>query len=123
MHGFGYVHALFDRRTIPTDDEMCLLHLPEPPYFPASEALVNLRFAFEAAGPALAISRASAVRVLRALRSLWFGDRTVERIRATMIDPGGIDVATTDRLLAWLELNRVKTVDLTRLLVDRPWSA
>ncbi len=56
---------------------MCLLHFPEAPYFPVSEALVNLRFALEQQQAALGISGRIESRAPRHLRDvLWFGDRT-----------------------------------------------
>ena len=121
MRGFGEVYAMFDRFDDFTDDEMCLLHLPEPPWFPASEALVNVRYGLEQRGRTFGIGAAAGAIVIDALRELWFGDRTEERIRAVMTEGAGIDPATVTAFLCWLRLNRVKTIDLRRLLQCRPW--
>jgi hypothetical protein len=123
MQGFGYVHSLFHRFDDFTDDEMCLLHFPEPPWFPVSEALVNLRYAFERQGRTLGISQDSERRVLAALMTLWFGDRTQARMRAVMQQHGGIEAPVADALLAWLKQHRVKTIDLIDLMAARPWQA
>jgi hypothetical protein len=121
MRGHGWVHAQFARHADFTDDEMCLLHVPEPPWFPVSEALVNVRYALERRPPALGIPDAAASRVVHALRELWFGDRTEARIRRVMVEHAGIEPAAADTLLAWLRQHRVKTLDLADLLARRPW--
>jgi hypothetical protein len=121
MRGFGYVHAQFERFADFTDDEMCLLHVPQPPYVPISEALVNLRFALERNKAALKISDESQRRLLSALRDLWFGERTEERIRHLMLESAGFEPSSAERLLAWLRRHRVKTLDLVELMTLRPW--
>jgi hypothetical protein len=121
MRGFGYVHAQFERIADFADDEVCLLHFPEPPYFPVSEALVNVRFALDRKRDELRISRRSESALIAALRGLWFGDRTEETLRALMREHGKIRAESAEALLAWIKLNRVKTIDLADLLVRRPW--
>jgi hypothetical protein len=121
MLGFGVVHAMFDRFEDFTDDEMCLLHFPEPPYFPLSEPLVNLRHALDRRGRDLGISRASIGETIGRLRALWFGDRTEQRIRSIMVGPAGVDEHRVTALLEWLRRHRAKTTDLQRLLTTRPW--
>jgi hypothetical protein len=121
MRGFGDVYAQFDRHEDFTDDEMCLLHFPEAPWFPLSEPLVNLRHAFECQGSALGISGDAAAVVVDQLRGLWFGDRTLARMRSTMVELAGIPAPSADALLLWLTRNRAKTKDLENLLRQRPW--
>src|SRR5262245_11403994 len=123
MLGFGYVYSLFHEVDDFTDDEMCLLHFPESPYFPVSEALVNLRYALREQGRALGISSDAAAPLGADLRALWFGDRTEERIRRIMVERIGIWPANADRLLDWMRHHRVKTLDLSDLLTQRPWGA
>lgn len=119
MRGFGYVYAQFERFADFTDDEMCLLHFPEEPFFPLTEALVNLRYALEQTG--FGISDAAAKRLLAALRELWFGDRTEATIRRLMLDHAGIAAASADAMLDWLRHHRVKTIDLAGLMARQPW--
>lgn len=121
MRGHGYVYAQFHRFRDFTDDELCLIHVPEAPYFPVSEALVNVRYALERNRRELNICDAAAARLVRDLRNLWFGDRTETRIRALMIERAGIDPASADVMLGWLRRHRVKTLDLADLLARRPW--
>ncbi|MFL6664520.1 MAG: TfuA-like protein [Rhizobacter sp.] len=121
MHGFGYVYRQFARFADFTDDEMCLLHVPDPPYFPVTEALVNLRYALEQRQVAWRISDASAAVLLERLRAMWFGHRTAERMRQVMVEEAGIDAMAADALLAWTRDNRVKALDLAAILAARPW--
>ena len=41
MCGFGWVYDAFAGPLQLHDDEACLLHFPEAPWFPVTEALVN----------------------------------------------------------------------------------
>ena len=121
MRGHGWVHAQFARRADFQDDEMALLHLGEPPYFALTEALVNLRYAFERRGGALGITHRSQRRAVAVLRELWFGERSIERMHETLVGPAAIDAAAARRLLAWMAAHRVKTIDLDALMRERPW--
>jgi hypothetical protein len=120
MRGYGYVYAQFERHVDFTDDETCLLHFPEAPYFAVSEPLVNLRYALEARGASLGISQASADEVLSAMKSLWFGDRTPEAMREAL-GRAGVVPDRADELMHWLSRHRVKEMDLVRLMAERPW--
>ena len=123
MLGFGEVYAMFECFGDFTDDEMCLLHFPEAPYFPVTEALVNLRYALDQRGPELGIAGAQAAAVIDTLRALWFGDRTPERMRSALLEQGRMRPQAADQLLLWLTENRLKTLDLERLLRAQPWHA
>lgn len=122
MQGFGYVYSMFAELADFADDEMCVLHFPLAPYFPVSEALVNVRYALQQNRRRLFISEAAEAAVLAQLRTLWFGDRTDDRIRSILINHGDMSAEQADTLLAWTACNRVKTLDLVDLLTSRPWS-
>lgn len=121
MRGFGHVYAMLRRFEDFTDDEMCQLHFPEPPYFPVSEPLVNLRFALARLRHRLGIAEDAADAAIKALREMWFGDRTLERMRQAMVGRGRIEAAKADAVLDGLVHRRVKTLDLRRLLLRCPW--
>ena len=70
MRGFGEVAAMFEQFEDFTDDEMCLLHYPEAPWFPVSEALVNVRYALHQRQRDLGISDEAAALLLGELRAL-----------------------------------------------------
>lgn len=123
MRGFGGVYAMFERHAEFADDEMCLLHCPEPPYFPVTEPLVNVRHALEQRGAELGIHAASARAAIEALRALWFGERTPERVREALLYQAGMAPDAAQALLDWLSSNRLKSTDLARLVATRPWIA
>jgi hypothetical protein len=121
MRGFGWVFSMFERLDDFTDDEMCLLHFPEPPHFPVSEALVNVRYALETRKRELGIADGAAELLVSALQALWFGDRTEEVIRRLAIDVAHMEPAAIKTLLDWLPSNRIKSIDLAQLMAVRPW--
>jgi len=123
MRGFGEVFAMFERFDDFTDDELCLLHFPEPPWFPVTEALVNLRHALAVQGPVLGIDAGAGRAVVDALRGLWFGERSLQRMQALLCSLGRCSPAQAEALLSWLAANRLKTLDLQRLLQAKPWRA
>jgi hypothetical protein len=120
MHGFGHVYERLSRHEDFTDDEMCLLHFPEDPWFPLTEALVNLRYAVDVRGDALGLAPDATARALAALSRAWFGDRTPEFMRAALVE-AGVPARDADTLLAWTAANRVKSLDLWQLMQARPW--
>lgn len=122
MHGFGWVYRQFARFEDFPDDELCLLHMPTEPFEPITEALVNVRFALEHQGSVLGIAPRSRQRLLAALRRLWFGERTPERIVELMVGDAGIQPDAARRLLDWMGHHRVKNIDLESLLRQRPWT-
>lgn len=121
MHGHGWVYAQFARHDDFTDDELCLTHFPEPPWFPVSEPLVNLRHALEQHGARLGIAPAAGQAAIARLGALWFGDRTLERMQAALVDDGGVAPQAAGALLQAMQAARVKTLDLQSLLRERPW--
>ena len=123
MRGFGWVHALFQRCPDLADDELCLLHAPQEPWFPLTEPLVNLRYALEMQGEALGIDSAAAARLLAGARELWFGDRDRAALRRLMHEAAGLDETRSAALWQWLTTHRVKTLDLAALMSRRPWRA
>lgn len=122
MRGFGYVYDRFASDPDFCDDEACLLYFPESPYFPVSEPLVNLRFAFESFGAEFGITADQATSILSQLRTLWFGDRTQELMAALLRESGATDSCVT-AFMAELKKRPRKQLDLAELLAARPWHA
>jgi len=121
MRGFGEVYATFERMPDLTDDEMCLLHCPEEPYFPVTEALINVRMALEEHGAACNIDAGAAAHLVTRLGQRWFGERSEALIERILVDEAGIAPPDCARWLVWLRANRVKNRDLAELLRIQPW--
>jgi hypothetical protein len=121
MRGFGLVYAMYAGAPALTDDEACLLHYPEAPWFPVSEALVNVREALRRRSRVFGISESAASAIAKILASQWFGERTPQRIQAVLSELAGLDEARATAFLAWLDRHPLKSLDLARLLRCRPW--
>ncbi len=123
MRGFGEVFRLFCQPGDFCDDEVCLLHFPEEPYFPVSEPLVNLRYALAQQGEQLGISSAAGAQLIDYLRGMWFGDRSNETMRDFMHTNLQLDPAVIDAFFGWMTNNRIKNLDLQHLLQQQPWTS
>lgn len=121
MCGFGWVYDAFAGPLQLHDDEACLLHFPEAPWFPVTEALVNLRAALLRRGPAFGIPADVGNDVVRELRHEWFGARSPERIHALLLARMPGQTVAVAAFMAWLQTHPVKALDLARLLRLRPW--
>jgi hypothetical protein len=121
MRGFGDVYATFERMPDLTDDEMCLLHCPEEPYFPVTEALINVRIALEEHGADCNIDARAATHLIARLGALWFGDRSEALIEWILVEELGITAPDCARWLTRLRVDRVKNRDLAELLRVQPW--
>jgi hypothetical protein len=126
LRGFGWVYTQLARRAragadLP-DDEMALLHLPEAPHTPLTEALIDLRHALARRAAALGITPPAAARVTALLREVWFGERSAELMADLLVGPGRVAPRAAAELLAWMHAHPVKRLDLQRLLQRRPWA-
>lgn len=121
MRGFGQIYEMFCQPDDFCDDEVCLLHFPEAPFFPVSEPLVNVRFALSRMATQFGISSADGEQLIAYLRTLWFGERTMEAIGNFMRTRLGLDEAIITQLATWIAANRIKAIDLKNLLAARPW--
>jgi hypothetical protein len=78
MRGYGKVYQMFSRFTDFQDDEVALVHSPDPPYHAGSEPLVHLRVALSAFVRVGILESSQARDAVRSLKKLWFGDRTLQ---------------------------------------------
>lgn len=122
VHGFGQVYERFLREPDFQDDEVALLHSPDPPYSPCSEPLVHLRAALKSWSAARLLGEEDARAIAEHLKSLWYGDRTLPLFRRLVAervtdDPRAqveADIADFDRF-------RIKTRDLQEFLKREAW--
>lgn len=121
MRGFGKVYDMLASLPDFRDDEMCLLHCPEEPFFPVTEALVNVRVALAEHGHACGISSDAQTRLVQRLSDLWFGERSEELIRRILVDEAGVASSGAECWLDRMANSRIKNRDLAALLRERPW--
>lgn len=120
LRGFGWVYQQLEQRPDFTDDELCLLHFPESPWWPVTEALINLRYTLTQLAAQGTWPWSRAQQVLDRLGQHWFGDRTPQRMQRELVR-AGMTPAAAQRCLAWTAAHRVKTLDLTHLMQQQPW--
>lgn len=118
MQGYGKVYEKFLEWDDFQDDEVSLLHGPEPDYFPVSEPLVHFRMCMEFWIKSGKIAPDEASIVLQKLKQMFFGDRTVYVFKQliqqhTSLDP---QLATKD-----FDRYRIKKTDLENFLRNRIW--
>lgn len=118
MRGFGRVFAEFFKHDDLGDDEMALLHSPEPHYWPITEALINIRLFLQDQIKEDNLSSEAANQVITEMKNLYFGDRTIEQF-ACLLKKYQVD--DVENLLQRYCNTQVKSQDLLNLLRDQPW--
>ena len=121
VRGYGQVYKCFFQHEDFRDDEVALLHEQEPPYRSFSEPLVHLRFWLRELVRTRLLSPSQHDQILESLKSMWFGERTLQRVRGMVLDlvPGHED--SVDAMLAQFDRFRVKSLDLVDFLQKQRW--
>jgi hypothetical protein len=120
MRGYGEVYALYCQDGVDfRDDEVTLLHDPDPPFREISEPLVHLRFALAHLRDRGALAGADHDAIIGELMEMWFGERTLgwlrERLRPCCPDEAVVECFRSfDRF-------RCKPLDLLKFMDERPW--
>jgi hypothetical protein len=114
MRGFGAVYRRYADDPRFRDDEVALLHQPDPPYRTFSEPLVHIRAWLDAMVTAGDLAADRRHEILATLMPMWFGDRTHDFLRACV---GASAAKWVDRL----EDFQLKSRDLGDFLHLRPW--
>jgi hypothetical protein len=123
MHGFGEVYEWFCREEDFRDDEVALTHGPTAPYVALSEPLVHIRVWLRELVKTRLLSRAQEKRLLKELMSLWFGERTLSRVRAMVLALIPDRARELDESLAGFDRYRLKSRDLSDFLREQPWKS
>lgn len=122
MLGFGRVFEHFLGDEDYQDDEVALLHSPEPPYIPVTEPLVHVRHWLAAFEAKHRVERQLIQRVVDALKVRWYGERTLETLVSEIDLCGSAAVSSAAReFLACFDLYRVKTLDVSAFFEARVW--
>jgi hypothetical protein len=121
MRGFGTVYAMFRGPVDLQDDEVALLHEPDPPYRALSEPMVHLRAALAALAAAGHLTHRQHQHLTTTMKQRWFGDRTTDalgrELRAVLPPERH---ATVDAALADFAAFRLKSHDLKGFLALHP---
>lgn len=121
MRGYGTVYESFCRDENFRDDEVALVHLPEPPYAPLTEPLIHIRLWLQELVTLRLISSRQRRRVLTSLMAIWFGDRTLSHARELLINEAPHRSKEIERSLEGFDRFRVKSHDLAAFLQEQPW--
>jgi hypothetical protein len=121
MRGFGQAYQCFFQHDDFQDDEVSLLHGDEPPYVPLSEPLLHLRGALSQLVTEGRVANSAAAQIVSELKAMWFGYRTLPRVRTMLrAADGGVDI-TAGELESLVFANRIKRQDLLNFMASKPW--
>jgi hypothetical protein len=123
MRGFGEVYGWFCRDEDFRDDEVALTHAPSAPYLALSEPLVHIRVWLEELVKLRLLTATHERRLLKELMSLWFGERTLSRVRTMVLALVPARAKEIDQTLANFDRFRLKAHDLSNFLRDQPWKS
>lgn len=112
MKGYGEVYRRFEAEEDFQDDEVTLLHEPDPPYRKVSEPLVHFRACVEDLVNKQFLPPDKGASIIDRLKSLYFGDRSLALFKNLLGEAGII----FDDLIRDFEPYRIKERDLERFL-------
>ena len=121
MRGYGEVYEWFCRDDDFRDDEVALTHGPTSPYVALSEPLIHIRVWLQELVKRRLLSAAQEKRLLKELMSMWFGERTLSRVRAMVLAIIPDRAREVDETLAGFDQYRLKSRDLSEFLREQPW--
>ena len=121
VQGFGQVYDWFCRDEHFRDDEVALTHQSTPPYVALSEPLIHIRLWLRELKRIHLLTSRQEQRLLDELMSMWFGERTLHRVRSMVLDSIGVRRDEVDETLANFDRFRVKCHDLFAFLEAQPW--
>jgi hypothetical protein len=123
MKGWGNVFETYRDDPDFRDDEVALLHEPNPPYREGTEPLVHMRAGLADLVERAVITADDSQVILAHLMSLWFGERTLVLLRDLILER---QPEKRDEIQGWFQgfdRFRLKAHDLISFIEQRPWSA
>ena len=122
MLGWGQVYEAYCADPDLRDDEVALLHDPEPPYRESSEPLFHVRLGLRDLVARGVLADQARETIETELDRMWFGYRTLPLIHRRVCEACiGLDVDLDDWLRGF-DRYRVKVSDLVSYLERRPWT-
>ncbi|MFP4002940.1 MAG: TfuA-like protein [Alphaproteobacteria bacterium] len=89
MEGVGRIYRLFRSGILSDDDEVAVIHGPmNAAYGPLSEPMVNIRFTLNRMRRSGLLSRDGAAKACDQLKSLFYPERTLDRLTACLREHG-----------------------------------
>jgi hypothetical protein len=119
MRGYGTVFDMYCADPDFRDDEVALLHEPDPPYREASEPLVHMRMALADLERSGVLSKPQAEAVLGELLPLWFGERDLPLFASLILKQVPDRRTEVQAMIAGFDRYRVKALDLLSYLDNR----
>jgi TfuA protein len=98
MIGVGWVYDHFGRSTVRRDADVALIYSPFD-FKPMTVPMVDVEYWVEQASAAGLLVDKERARLLKAARSIFFADRTMDRLMSSLRRSSGVD--TLDKLLAF----------------------
>lgn len=123
VHGFGQVYDWFCRDENFRDDEVALTHQSSPPYVALSEPLIHIRLWLRELRRIRLLTSRQEKQLINELMSMWFGERTLQRVRSMVLEAIEVRSNEVDETLANFDRFRVKCHDLSAFLEAQPWTA
>jgi hypothetical protein len=123
VRGYGRVYECFCQHDDFRDDEVALMHEPQPPYRALTEPLVHIRLWLQELGRIGLLTERQERQLLDNLMSMWFGNRTLLRARSMIVDLIPDQEDKVDAMLASFDRFRVKCHDLSDFLQEQPWKS
>ncbi len=114
MRGFGRIYEMFLEHEDFTDDEVALLHAPEPLYFPLSEPLVHLRELTRQLIEKRLLGANDGRSIVAELREMYFGNRTLETYTGLLGQR--LTEEEVNFAMGWLPHSRLKCFDFMAAL-------
>ena len=123
VKGYGRVYQRFCLEEDFRDDEVALIHEPEPPYRSFSEPLIHIRFFLRHLVELGLITTSLEENLLTRLMSMWFGDRTLGWLRSSLADLAPQNAEAIDSVMDDFQRFRVKFHDLNDFIHEQPWKS
>jgi len=123
MRGYGEVYDWFCRDEDFRDDEVALTHAPNAPYAALSEPLIHIRAWLLELVKLRLLSSTQQKRLLKELMSMWYGDRTLLRVRAMVLSAIPQRACELDKAFVDFDRFRLKSRDLADFLRKQPWKS
>ena len=121
VRGYGRVYRCFLEHEDFRDDEVALVHEPEPPYRALTEPLVHTRSWLAGLVRGRVLTDAQGRQAVERLASVWYGDRSLRRVREVVVELAPGRARAVDGALADFDRHRLKCRDLSDFLRERPW--